>query len=191
MIRNTWRSLVISGLAATLAAAVPATGWSQTAAPKRGGTLVFALGGDPSTLNRNVGSNNADGHIACVIYQGLTRMDAKLDPQPMLAKSWTVSPDGKTYSFDLVKAKWQDGKPFTSEDVKYTLLEVSAKYSSVFAGAGRMIEGIDTPAPDKVVIRLKAPYGPFLVSLACQQGGAILPKHVYEGTNPLQNPPRR
>ncbi len=181
-------SILSIAMAAFLLIAPTLPAAAQTATPKRGGTLVFALASDPGTLNRNIGSNNEDGHIACVIYQGLTRMDAKLDPQPMLAKSWTVSPDGLTYTFDLVKTNWEDGKPMTSEDVKYTLLEISTKYSAVFAGAGRMIDGIDTPAPDKVVIRLKAPYGPFLVSLACQQGGAILPKHVYEGTNPLQNP---
>jgi peptide/nickel transport system substrate-binding protein len=115
------------------------------------------------------------------------RMDANGDPQPLLAKSYTVSPDGKTYSFDLVKTNWEDGVPMTSDDVKYSLLEVSSKYSSVFAGAGRVIDTIDTPAPDKVIIHLKQPYGPFLISLACQQGGSVLPKHIYEGTNPLTN----
>ena len=156
--------------------------------PQRGGTAVMSIGADPSTLNRNIGSNNADGHVACVIYQGLMRMDAKYKAQPLLAKTWSISPDGKTYSFELQKANWQDGKPMTSADVKYSIQEISTKYSSVFAGAGQVIESIDTPAPDKVVFNLKEPYGPFLISLACQQGGGVLPKHVYEGTNPLQNP---
>ena len=156
---------------------------AQTAPPKRGGTVVFATGADPVTLSRNFGSNTTDGFIACILYQGLTRIDAKGDVQPMLAKSWTVTPDGKTFSFDLVKANWQDGKPFTSEDVKYSLIQISAKYSSIFAGAGAVIDTIETPAPDKAIIKLKQPYGPFLLSLACPQGGAILPKHVYEGTN--------
>ncbi len=181
--------LVRSLFLAALAASLPFCDASaQTATPKRGGTLVLTIGTDPSTLNRSIGSSNADGHIACVVYQGLMRMDAKGDPQPLLAKSYTVSPDGLTYSFDLVQTNWEDGKPMTSADVKYSLLEVSSKYSSVFAGAGRVIETIDTPAPDKVIIHLKEPYGPFLISLACQQGGSVLPKHVYEGTNPLTNP---
>ncbi len=171
-----------------LAGGVSQIAEAQTATPKRGGTVVFATGADPVTLSRNFGSNTTDGFIACILYQGLTRIDAKGDVQPMLAKSWTTSPDGKTFSFDLVKANWQDGKPFTSEDVKYSLIQISAKYSSIFAGAGAVIDPIETPAPDKAIIRLKQPYGPFLLSLACPQGGAILPKHVYEGTNPPTNP---
>ena len=168
-----------------MAAMISSPALAQT--PKRGGTLVLAIGADPGTLSRNVGSNNADGNVACVLYQGLTRMDSKWNAQPLLAKTWSVSPDGKTYTFELNKAQWQDGKPLTSEDFQYTLLEVSAKYSSVFSGAGKVIDSIDTPAPDKLVIHLKEPYGPFLISLACQQGGAVLPKHVYQGTNPLTN----
>ena len=164
------------------------SGEAEAQAPRKGGTVVFAMGGDPVTLNRNVSSNNADGLVACAIYQGLTRINGAGDVKPMLARAWTISPDGKTYEFLLNKANWQDGQPFTSEDVKYTLLEISAKYSAVFSGAGRVIDTIETPSPQKAVIRLKEPYGPLLLSLACPQGGAILPKHLYEGTNPLQNP---
>jgi peptide/nickel transport system substrate-binding protein len=99
-----------------------------------------------------------------------------------------ISPDGRVYTFDLVKTNWQDGKPFTSDDVKYTLTEVSSKYSAIFAGSARAIEAIDTPAPDRVVIRLKTPYGPLLNSLTCAQGGAVLPAHIFRGTDVLKNP---
>ncbi len=170
---------------ATLVATVTAANAQQ---PQRGGTLILGFGSDPPTLSRNLSSDITVGLIGCILYQGLTRVTGAGEVKPMLAKSWTISPDGKTYDFQLNTANWQDGKPVTSMDVAYSLTEISAKYSATFASAGRMIDKIDTPSPDRATIHLKQPYGPFLLSLACTQGGGIMPKHVYEGTNPLQNP---
>lgn len=163
-------------------------GGPAQAQPKRGGTAIFALGSEPAGLNRNITSNNADGMVACTIYEGLTQIVANNDVKPLLAKSWTVSPDGLVYSFLLQPARFQDGQALTSEDVRFTLLEVSAKYSSIFSAVGKTIAAIETPAPDLVVIKLSHPYGPLLRSLACNQGGGILPARKLAGTDILKNP---
>ncbi|CAN7671146.1 ABC transporter substrate-binding protein [Caballeronia sp. LjRoot34] len=157
-------------------------------APVRGGSVVLALGADPAGLNPAVSTSGQDLMVGCILYQGLTTTTDKGDIRPMLAKSWSISPDGRTYTFELNSAKWQDGKPFTSEDVKYSLLEVNSKYSPVFAAAGRAIDSIDTPTPSRVVMHLKQPFGPLLISLSCSNGGAILPEHVFKGTNVSSNP---
>ncbi|MCX7160344.1 MAG: ABC transporter substrate-binding protein, partial [Proteobacteria bacterium] len=107
---------------------------------------------------------------------------------PSLAKSWAISPDALTYTFQLNKASWHDGKPLTSEDVKFTLLEVSSKYGSKFNAPGSAIKEILTPDPQTVVIKLSKPFGPFLFSLACEQNAAILPAHIFRGTDILKNP---
>lgn len=167
---------------------LPLTAAAAEPTPIRGGTAIFALGADPTGLNRNVSTNNADGMVGCMIHEGLTDIDPSGGIIPMLAKSWTISEDGRTYVFRLQHAKWSDGADFTSDDVKFTFLEVSAKYSAVFAAAGRIIEAIDTPAPDEVEIHLRQPYGPLLLSLPCTQGGAILPAHRFRGTDILHNP---
>ena len=156
--------------------------------PKRGGTAIAVLGTDPPGINPGTSAGIADVSIGCMVYQGLTEETYDGKVLPLLAKSWSISPDGKTYTFDLVKANWHDGKPFTSADVKYSLEEVSAKYSAVFSNSARHFDKVETPASDKVVITLKQPFQPFLISLACVLGSNILPKHIYEGTNPLQNP---
>ena len=60
----------------------------------------------------------------------------------------------------------------------YDMGDLAAQWVTDFLSqtpAGRAIESIETPAPDKVVIKLKQTFGPFLLSLACEQGGAILP----------------
>jgi len=126
--------------------------------------------------------------VGCILYQGLVQMSVDYKILPLLAKSWTISPDGLTYTFDLNPAEWHDGTPFTAEDVKYSLIEVNAKVSAIFAAAGRAIESVEAPAPDKVVIKLKQPFGPLLQTLSCSFGGTILPAHIYQGTDILKNP---
>ncbi len=177
----------LSVLASLAFAASMSSAHAQTLTPQRGGTLVMVLSQDPPTINPNVTNGVPDKLMSCMIYQGMVDIGGGYKAKPRLAKTWSISPDGLTYSFDLIEANWQDGKPFTSEDVKYTLQEVSAKYSSVFAAGGRAMESIETPAKDKVIIKLKQPFGPFMLSMACEQGGAILPSHLYRGTDPVRN----
>ncbi|KAI9881877.1 MAG: hypothetical protein M1823_006410, partial [Watsoniomyces obsoletus] len=60
--------------------------------------------------------------IAGNIYESLLRYDDKLKPMPSLAESWEVSGDEKTYTFKLKpNVKWHDGKPFTADDVVFTM----------------------------------------------------------------------
>ncbi len=175
-------ALVLAGLLSVL----PVAARAET--PHRGGTAILVLPQEPPVVNPNVTQGLPDKIIGCIFYEGMVSITPEGEVIPRLAKSWTITPDGKTYSFELGKAEFHDGKPVTSEDVKYTLLEVSAKYSPSFTAAGRDIDHIDTPAADKVVISLKEPFGPFLQSLACEQGAAVMPSHLFRGTNPLQNP---
>ena len=63
----------------------------------------------------------------CTLYDGLVRFAEGLRIVPSLAKRWEIGADGLTYTFHLVTANWSDGQPLTSDDVKYTLLEVSSK----------------------------------------------------------------
>lgn len=152
-------------------------------APQRGGSAVFVMGSDPAMTNPVLTTAIDVGQIGCAIYQGLTTLNRDGVPGPLLAKSWIVSPDGLVYTFSLNKANWQDGKPFTSADVKFSLLEANSKYNPIFGAAGRAIASIDTPASDTVVIKLRYSFGPLLTSLACTHGGAILPRHVFQGTD--------
>ncbi len=173
---------------ASFGVAGPALAQSE-GTPVRGGTAILALQGEPAGLNPVITSSTTERQIGCIIHHGLVEPSSDLSRiLPVLAKSWTISPDGKTYTFDLVHTTWHDGKPFTSEDVKYTVLEVATKMSPVFAPAGTNIASIDTPAPDKVVFNLKDSFGPFLTALACEQGTGILPAHLFKGTDVKANP---
>jgi peptide/nickel transport system substrate-binding protein len=179
-------SLLAAAGVLAAAAWLPLAAQAQT--PKRGGTAVMVLGTDPLSLSPDTTSSVPDVAAGCLMHDALVRFKKGFHIVPSLAKSWEISPDGRTYRFDLVDAKWHDGQPVTSEDVKFTLLEISSKYGPRFNTAGKFIESIETPTPKHVIIKLSKPFGPFLFSLACEQNAAIMPAHILRGQDILKHP---
>ncbi|HVW57260.1 MAG TPA: ABC transporter substrate-binding protein [Rhizobiaceae bacterium] len=179
-----------SGLLCAALFALPLIQAAQAAEtkPVDGGTAIAALGADPAVLNPAISVGVPDVFTGCILYDALIRFGQNFKIEPSLAKSWEISPDGLTYTFHLEKASFTDGQPVTSEDVKFSLMDVSSKYGPKFIAAGKFIKEIDTPDPMTVVIKLSKPFGPFLFSLACEQNAAILPEHVFKGTDVLKNP---
>ena len=155
--------------------------------PRYGGTAVTVLGADPAVLNPGISVGVPDVFVGCILYDSLIRFGKNFEIVPNLARSWEISKDGLTYTFHLEKASFTDGKPVTSEDVKFSLTQVSAKYGPKFNAPGSFIETIETPDPLTAVIKLSKPFGPFLFSLACEQNAPILPAHVFQGTDVLKN----
>jgi peptide/nickel transport system substrate-binding protein len=83
--------------------------------PKMGGVINAVIQPEPPGLMLAQVQNGPTQMVSGNIYEGLLRYDQKLVPQPGLADSWTVSEDGKTYTFKLHPGvTWHDGKPFTS-----------------------------------------------------------------------------
>jgi peptide/nickel transport system substrate-binding protein len=179
------RGLGVLVLLAVAALTAPAVAEES---PVRGGTAIAVLGADPAVLNPDISVGVPDVFTGCILYDALVRFGEDFKIVPGLAKSWEITPDGLTYTFHLEEASWSDGKPVTSDDVKYTLIEVSAKYGAKFNTPGRAIKEIETPDPETVTIHLSQPFGPFLFSLACEQNAAILPAHVFRDTDVLKNP---
>lgn len=156
--------------------------------PQYGGTLVIAIGSNPETLNPAITTGVEALAVACKMFNGLIYLDRDWNPQPELARSWTVTPDGLRITFSLQpNVKWHDGRPFTSADVKFTMEEVLAKYHPRTRLAFANVEGVEAPDPTTVVVRFKKPYAPFMHQMTCQEA-AILPRHLYEGTDVLKNP---
>jgi peptide/nickel transport system substrate-binding protein len=168
---------------------VPSSSFAADAAqPRKGGSLVMVISGDPPTLSADVTTGVPDVSIGSLVYDGLTRIDENFKPVPNLAESWTISPDNTRYTFRLVQTKWHDGRDFTSKDVKFTLEEISAKYGAKFAATASHIKSITTPDARTVVIDLDKPFGPLLFSLSNYTNAAIMPEHLFAGTNILTNP---
>ena len=152
-------------------------------AQKRGGTLVMLVQPEPPTLASYISTSGPIGQVATKVYEGLLEYDFSLKPLPGLAESWTVSPDGKTITFRLQKGvKFSDGKPFTSGDVKFSVLEILRKLHPRGAITFRDVTDIETPDEHTAVFRLAKP-APYLMMALSGYESPMLPKHLLEGTD--------
>lgn len=150
--------------------------------PTAGGVLTAIVFPEPPSLNLALQQVQSTQMVASKIYESLIVYSKKLEPTPGLAKSWTVSPDHLTYTFNLQKGvKWHDGKPFSSADVVFTYKDILANTSRTRTLMANVAE-LSAPDANTVVFKLKAPYAAFLYAFDIG-GGAILPKHLYEGTD--------
>jgi len=107
-----------------------------------------------------------------------------LDIIPELADTWDISDGGKTITFHLHKGvKWHDGTPFSSADVKYTIERIMNPPKGMVSPRGpvfaAIIERVETPDPDTVVIHGKGPSG-LLLPLFANGWNVIIPKHIVE-----------
>jgi peptide/nickel transport system substrate-binding protein len=155
--------------------------------PKYGGTLVAARIGNP-VLNAGLTTDSSGQHPMAQFTEPLIYYNIDGTFKPNLAESWDISADGLTYTFHIVKnATWHDGKPFTSADVKFNI-ETLHKHHPAGAASFDCIKQIGTPDAYTVVIQLKYRFAPFLAALHQKQAPMSFPKHLYEGTDILQNP---
>jgi peptide/nickel transport system substrate-binding protein len=173
------------GLAGTAGAQPAGSGGT----PKKGGALQVVVTPEPPMLMQGLNQNGPTNMIAGNIYESLLRYDEKLNPQPSLAKSWEVSPDQTVYTFRLQEGvKWHDGKPFTADDVVFTLdkflREVHPRWRPIVNAQVKAIEKVDDLT---VRVSLKQPFGPFMLSQEVASA-PMIPKHIYEGTDFRANP---
>jgi len=106
------------------AAAQPAAQAAASSAPKRGGVLRIATGADPENFDFYQTEGSTTLVLVTPAYNNLVANDPAKPTALMgdLAEKWEVSPDGKVFTFRLRSGvKWHDGKPFTADDVVYTL----------------------------------------------------------------------
>src|SRR3972149_6938562 len=175
------RCCLVVGLAGL--ALMPDTASGQ----KRGGTLVMLVQPEPPTLASYLSTSGPIGQVTTKVYEGLLEYDFNLKPIPGLAQSWTVSGDGKTISFKLHKGiKFSDGKPFTSADVKFSVLEVLKKFHPRGAITFRDVVDIETPDEHTAVFKLANP-APYLMMALSGYESPMLPKHLFEGTDIKNN----
>ncbi|HUN28864.1 MAG TPA: ABC transporter substrate-binding protein [Alphaproteobacteria bacterium] len=94
-----------------------------------------------------------------------------------------ISRDGLTITYHLRSAKWSDGQPVTSADVKYTYEQIMNPANNVVSRHGYdMIRSIDTPDPQTVVLHMKQVFPPIIDAFFGESDEPydILPKHALE-----------
>jgi peptide/nickel transport system substrate-binding protein len=99
------------------------------------------------------------------VLEGLTKINADGTVSPLLAQSWSMDPDGKSYTFKLRQGvKYHDGESFDSADVKFSFERAKATGSTNKAKGAVFdnISSITTPDAATVILTLAQPDGNFL-----------------------------
>lgn len=155
--------------------------------PRYGGTMVAVMPTDPANLNagrQNFWADTVKGQV----FDSLVRHNLEVQPIPGLAESWEISPDGRTYTFQLAQdVTWHDGTPFTSADVKFSLEEITGKLHPLGQEVFQKVDAVEAPDDHTVIFRLIEPYQPLLDFLGIYVA-PIMPMHLYQGTDILENP---
>jgi oligopeptide transport system substrate-binding protein len=92
---------------------------------------------DPESLDPHKTSTIYEAHLLRDLFEGLVMQDATAGLIPGAAESWTVSPDGKVYTFKLrAGGKWSNGEPVTADDFVYSFRRLEdpatgAEYASM------------------------------------------------------------
>jgi peptide/nickel transport system substrate-binding protein len=155
----------------------------------RSSAFVIALGDNIRTIDP-IGSPSVDAaseRVRTLMFNSLVKKDEKFDYVGELASNIERSDDGLTFTFRLRDGvKFQDGKPFTSADAKYTLDLVFAKdfaksasfYEGVGADKKSYIKSVTAPDPKTLVVTLAKPWVGLLSNLVPV---AIIPADSYAG----------
>jgi peptide/nickel transport system substrate-binding protein len=174
-------------MALATAAGLP-LGITRAAGQTKGGTLNTIIQPEPPILVTALNQQQPTLTLGGKIYESLLRYDLDLKPIPGLAQSWTVSPDGLTYTFKLFpKITFHDGTPLTADDVIFSVTKLLVETNSRARGVFSRIDSAEAPDPLTVVFRLKTPFAPLLGSFDCTTA-PVLPKHIYEGQDFRKNP---
>jgi peptide/nickel transport system substrate-binding protein len=150
------------------------------ASPAHGGTLTEGLLGSPRFINPVLALSDADRDLTALAYSGLLRATPEGGYVPDLAREYTVSPDGRTYTFTLREGiTFHTGLPVTADDVVFTIAKIQdpALKSPLRANW----DGVVAEAPDPHTVRftLKAAYAPFIKNLTL----GILPKALWSSVS--------
>ncbi|MDD2807413.1 MAG: ABC transporter substrate-binding protein [Patescibacteria group bacterium] len=148
-----------------------------TPTPSVGGEVTTGLVGAPQYINPILSqTNDVDSDISRLVFSGLLRYNQDLELEPDLATSWDISEDQKTYTFHLRDhVKWQDGEPFTADDVVFTYQSIEdTDFKSPLLIS---IRGVDVEKVDDLTVKftLPQPYPSFLDVLTA----GILPEHIW------------
>ncbi len=155
-------ALLLAGAAGAVLAAAPAV--AQQKAPLSILRVIDADNYDPIRSTAT-----AAAEVMYMLADTLVTVDFDMKTiKPGLAESWTVSPDGKTYSFKIRKdVKFCDGRPMTIDDVVYSLKRwTDPANKSPVSFRGGPVKDIRAEGDSTLIYELKEPYSDLLFQMA-------------------------
>jgi len=130
--------------------------------PGYGGSFAEGIVGSPRFINPVLAVSDADHDLTRLVYSGLVKATAEGEYVPDLAQSYTLSDDGKVYTFTLREGlTFHDSKPLTASDIVFTITKIQ--------------EG---------ALKSSGPYAPFIKNATI----GILPEHLWKGVSAEEFP---
>lgn len=169
--------------AATPGEAADATG------PADPSTLTIGFTAEPANLDFTTTDGAAIPEALLVnVYEGLVKLDQSTgEIVPLLAESWEVSDDGRTYDFTLHEGvTFSNGDEFTAEDVKFSIERVQSEEWTISLKSGMdVVEEVEVLSPTEVRVVLSEPSNMWLFRMTTRIGAMFSP----DGVDDLANEP--
>jgi peptide/nickel transport system substrate-binding protein len=157
---NLLGSLAVTGLLAGSAAFA-----QEASKPQYGGQLIYAQSGEKFTLFMGRSTDQSGQDVWLHACETLVDLNPQNEIKPLLAKSWTTSPDGKKVTFKLQEGvKFHDGTPFNAEAAAFVFNEAKAKKFIYLP----LLEGFEQATADseyEMSFHLAAPFAALLPTL--------------------------
>ena len=164
------------------------------------GTLRIGIQTGPNSLNPILATNTTESALGRLMFDPLVSVDASGKKQvPILAETVPtlenggISKDGLTLTYHLRKGVlWQDGAPFTSEDVKFTWDAIVNGHNNVISTTGySLVKSVDTPDANTVVFHMKQRFSPAVNTLFGESDDPfeIIPAHLFAKLPNVNNVP--
>jgi len=182
------------------------TGNTTSTTVSSGSNAVLHLyGTDPLTLDPAVSGDASSHDFILQIFSGLVTLDNNLQPVPDIAKSWTVSPDGKVYTFTLKQGvKFQDGREVKAGDFKYsweracspaTGSQTAEAYlndivgvKDMLAGKATSLSGVQVIDDYTLQVTIDAPRSYFMYKMTYPTAFVVDKNNVSKGANWWKQP---
>lgn len=141
--------------------------------------FVTASIAEPTNLIPYLASDSASAEISRLIFNGLVKYDKDLKLVGDLAESFEIQDGGLKIIFHLRKnVKWQDGEPFTAEDVKFTFDKIrDPQTPTPYAGNFEKVSAVNLPDAYTIEVLYKEAFAPGLESW----GMGLVPRHMQDG----------
>jgi peptide/nickel transport system substrate-binding protein len=155
-----------------------------------GGTLAISTGGDPDVLIPSLVSTVQAAQITDMIYDRLADIGDSLNIvndagfTPRLADHWSWSPDSLSIAFHIdPRAKWHDGQPVRSSDVRFTLLSIrDSTLGTSVAALITNIDSVSTPDSATAIFWFHQRTPQQFYDATYQM--PIMPGHIWKGIAP-------
>ena len=144
-----------------------------------GGSLIIGDFVEPTIINPVLTHSSISASLKGIIFDGLIKLNDKMEPVPHLALSWENSPDGITWIFHLRRdVRFHDGAELTAEDVKFTFDKINdpsikSPYVSIFKDFKSV--SVKDRCTLEISLKIPLPALPFYLDVG------ILPKHLLIG----------